>query len=183
MLAQDHVRLRKPLEQPVVDHRLGALCRLFGRLENGQHRPVPVPRRSGEQAGGTGQPGDVHVMSAGVHDRHLIAVVVDAGLGAGVVESGGLLDREGVHIGAQHDRRTDAIAQHAHHACPADAGGDLESRLPQPFGRLLGSAVLLEGQLRVGVQITVEGPEIIHDAVQATNHRLDPAGIRHGHLP
>ena len=121
MLAEDDLRLGEALEEAVVDHRLGALRGLLGGLEDRQHRAVPGVAGGGEQRGRAGQPGDVHVVPARVHDRHLVAVGVGRGRGAGVGQAGGLLDRQRVHVGAQHDRRAVAVGQQPDDAGAADA--------------------------------------------------------------
>ena len=46
-----------------------------------------------EELGRPEQRGDVHVVSAGMHDRYLVAIGVGGLHGAGVIESGGLFHR------------------------------------------------------------------------------------------
>lgn len=58
----------------------------------------------------------------------MTARVGDAVDGAGVREPGGLRDREGIHVSAQHDGRAGAVAQHSDDSGAADAGGDVETK-------------------------------------------------------
>ena len=122
VLAEDDRRLGEALEEAVVDHRLGALRGLLGRLEDRQHGAVPGVAGGGEQRGRAGQPGHVHVVSAGVHDRYFVAVRIGRSGGAGVGQAGRLPDRQRVHVGAQHDRRAVAVGQQPDHTRAADPG-------------------------------------------------------------
>jgi hypothetical protein len=44
--------------------------------------------------------------------RHIVAVAIDATLQTGVRKSGPLLDRQGVHVGAQQNGRARTVAEH-----------------------------------------------------------------------
>jgi len=105
---------------------------------------VPVRREVRRRAG---QPGDVQVVAARVHDP------VD---GARVLEARLLLDRQRVHVGAQHHRRSVAVAEHADDAGAADPGRHLEPGGLQPARCDAGGAFLLHRQLRVSVEVLVE---------------------------
>ena len=83
----------KALEQPVGDHRAGAAQALLGRLEDEQGRAVEVAGL-GEVARRAEQHGGVAVMAAGVHLARHRRAIGQVGL---------LLDRQGVHVGAQAD--------------------------------------------------------------------------------
>ncbi len=65
-----------------------------------------------------------------------------------------LVDRQPVHVGAQHDRLAGPRAvQHADDAGLPDPGVHLEPQRAQPLGDDAGGAVLFEAQLGVLVQI------------------------------
>ena len=91
--AEDRVA-REPLEQPVLDHRLGAADALLGGLEDEIHGAVEIARR-GEVPGGAQQHRGVAVVAAGMH----AALVRRA-----VIEGVRFLHRQRVHVGAQADR-------------------------------------------------------------------------------
>src|SRR5882724_8791508 len=82
------------VEDPLLDHRLGAAEPLFRRLENEIDRSVEITGL-GEIAGGAEQHCGLAVVAAGVHPPVVARTVV---------EPVGLMDREGVHIGPQTDR-------------------------------------------------------------------------------
>jgi len=58
-----------------------------------------------------------------MHDRHRPALAVQDVDLAGIRHAGGFLDRQGVHISTQHDRRPVAIAQQPDDSSLADPGG------------------------------------------------------------
>ena len=97
----------------------------LGGLEDGQHGPVPGVAGVGEERGRAREPGDVHVVPAGVHDRDLVAVGVGRRRRAGIRQAGRLADRQRVHVGAQHHRGTVTVAQHADDAGAPHARGDV----------------------------------------------------------
>ena len=68
MLAKHDIGLRESLKQPVVNHCLRALRRLFPWLKDCHERSVPAIAALGKQRGGPYQAGHVHVVPAGV--RH-----------------------------------------------------------------------------------------------------------------
>lgn len=115
--------------------------------------------------------GDVHVVTAGVHDGHGVAGGVDAGRGAGIGEACLFADGQRVHVGACPDDRALAVAQDADHAGDADALVHLEAEIPQVTGGDAGGARLLERQFRVLVQVCVERFEVDRSA---TDRRRSP---------
>ena len=141
----EHLLGREALEQAVVDHHPAAATALLGRLEDQVDGAVEVAGL-GQVAGGTQQHGGVPVMAAGVHP---------AGPARPMRESVGLLDRQGIHIGAQADRGAAAPAHdHRHHAGAADAGVDLvEAEGAQLLGHERRGLALLEAELRPLVQV------------------------------
>ena len=98
----------------------------------------------------------MHVVATGVHD---------AVHGAGVVESGLLVDRKRIHVGPQHHRRAIAVPQHAHDAGAPDAGGHLDaertSGVPPPAPRCAPPA----WKLGMPVEILVERLDVVEHAV------------------
>ena len=74
VLAENDGRFREALEQAVIDHRLGALRRLFPGLEDHHQGPLPGVPRQRKQVGRACEPGHVHVVAAHVTDRHRLAV-------------------------------------------------------------------------------------------------------------
>jgi hypothetical protein len=117
---------------------------------------MPAGGAAGQQLGGAEQAGDVHVVTAGVRHRHLVAVGVGSRDRAGIGQAGRLPYGQGIHVRPQQHRRALSVAQHSHHARSADAGVDLIAALPEPVADLRGGLPLLVRQLRVLMQIPVE---------------------------
>ncbi len=89
----EHLLDAEAVDQAVAHHGPGAGAALLGRLEDHNRRAGEIAR-FGEVFGGAEQHGGVAVMAAGVHlARHRRAVS----------ETGLLLDRQRVHVGAQPD--------------------------------------------------------------------------------
>ncbi len=113
----------------------------------------------------------MQVVAAGVHHRDLGAGVVGGGRGARVRQARGLLHRQGVHVGAEHDHGALAVAQDGDHAGAAHAGGDLPVALRREPLRDQGRrALLLEGELGVGVQVLVVGLQGGEQRFQRVEH-------------
>jgi hypothetical protein len=158
VLAEHDVGSREPVDEVVVDHRPRPRRGLLGRLEHGQQRPVPGVARRGETRRRAREPGDVHVVAAGVH--HPVGL-------AGVVEPGLLVHRERVHVGAQEHRRALAVPEHADDAGLPHPRRDLEAGRLQARGGDTGRPLLLHRQLGVPVHVLVE-------RLQVVEHRVDP---------
>ena len=135
---------------------------------------VPVKRPAfGQMARRGQQHRGVAVVAAGVHH---------AGVAAGIGQAGGLVDRQGVHVGAQAEP---ALAVAAHQ--PADDAGAAEAalHLVAPGLQLLGhqgrGAVLVEGELGVVVDVAPQPDEFIRLAVHVVEecaHRGPHCGCR-----
>jgi hypothetical protein len=183
VLAEHHVGPGKAVEEPVIDHGLRPLGGLLGRLEDGQERTAPrigsprQERRRPRQARG------VHVVAAGVRNRYLLALPVGGRLVADVGQTGLLPDRQGVHVGAQHHGRPLAVLEQTHHPGLTDASSHLEPGRFEPLGRLAGGALLLHGQLGVGVQVLVEVFEVRQDAVESSEDGVGTVGRGHDSTP
>ena len=129
-----------------------------------------------------GQPGDVHIVAAGVHDRNRVPVRVGCGGRAGEPEAGVLPDREGVHVGSQHDGGSVAVAQHPDAPGPADAGAHLAAGPLELLGGLGGRAVLLVRELRMGMEVAVEDLQGFDDGVEPVEDWMRGWGVsRSGH--
>ena len=81
VLGQGDVRGGGAVEQPVVNHGLGAVTGLLGGLEQRDQGPVPQLRVIGHELGHAGHAGHVHVVAAGMGHRHLVAVSIPGGDG------------------------------------------------------------------------------------------------------
>ncbi len=157
---------RKTLEQAVRDHLARPAAALFGRLEDAHHRALEVARlrqmlRRCQQHGG------VAIVAAGVHL---------AGVLAGVGEGVEFRHRQGVEVGAQADHPATSVAtpppvaamNHPHHPGLAQTAVYFHPPGGQPRRHHVGSALLLEAQLGVRVQITPQRGErggLGHDGV------------------
>jgi hypothetical protein len=146
MLAQNDIRARHSIKQPVGDHPLGASSGLFSRLEHRDEGPGPVRTRCCQFAGRAEQARDVHVVAASVH--HAVNL-------ARVFKPGRLLDRQGVHVRSEQHGRPVAVAEHPSHPGRGDALDDLIVKVLQPRRGDPRRAMLLERQFRMSVKIPV----------------------------
>ena len=74
---EGEVGLGEAREQPVGEHRRRAAASLLGRLADDHQRAAPaVSGRCASSRAAPIQHGHVHVVAAGVHDRHRLARVV-----------------------------------------------------------------------------------------------------------
>jgi hypothetical protein len=135
---------RKAGEQAVLDHLLAAAFVLLGGLKDEVDGAVEIPCL-GKIARGPEQHRRVAVMAAGMHDALMRRGVRAAGL---------LLDRQRIHVGAQRDGALAAAAtQRADHAGPGEAAIDRDAESGERRGDEIGCPVLLEGHLRMGMDI------------------------------
>ena len=155
VLAEHDVRLGEAVEQAVVDHRPGALRRLFGRLED--HHQCAPPRVAclREQRGRAHQPGDMHVVAAGMRPPARCSPRVRRRDLAGIGEAGRLCDRQRVHVGAQHDGRAVAVAKQTDDAGLPDPGRHLIAGVAKPVRGQARRARLLHRQLGMRVDVLV----------------------------
>ena len=99
------------------------------------------------------------VVPAGMHDRDVVAVGIEASICACVREPGPLVDGEPVHVGAEQDHGPVAVPQLAHDAGPPDPGRHLEAEGGETLGDDAGRANLSKAQLGVAVEVPVQrGP-------------------------
>ena len=172
MLAEHHVGNPEPVEQAVVDHRLGALADLFRGLEDEQQGAAPAARVRRQLGRRAEQAGDVRVVTAGVHHRHVLAVGALAAVGRRVVEAGPLEHRERVHVGPEQHGRAVAVGQQADDAGAADARRRLVAEVAQPRGHDPGRPVLGERELGMRVQIAIDLGQV--SQVNGTGHSSPP---------
>jgi len=156
VLAEHDVGLAKPLEKTVVDHCLGTFSRFFAGLEHCHHRAAPTRPGLGQQRTRAHEPRHVHVVAAHVADGGRDTVCRFSGRAARVRQTRSLLDRQRVHVGAQHHRRPIAVPQQAHDPCLSDAGRHLVARGAKSIRRQSRGAGFTHRQLRMRVNILVQ---------------------------
>ena len=66
------------------------------------------------------------------------------------------LHRQGVQVGAEQYGRADAVGKHADYAVSANMDGDGASSLAEFFTHAQAGLFLMQGQLRMGMQMLVE---------------------------
>ena len=176
MLAEHDVGLREPVEDAVGDHGLRAGAVLLGRLEHGDDRARPLFLGRDQLLERAEQRRHVHVVPARVHDRHVVAGGVGAARRARVLEPGLLGHRQRVHVGAQPDDRPLAVLDERGDAGLADALLECDAQLRQVLRDHPGRAGLLEGQLRMPVQIDVERFEVEGHGVEPSRGAVAGAG-------
>jgi hypothetical protein len=161
-----HRRLRNGVEQSLLEHVPGAVVALLPRLQHEHDLAGELVAALGQQAGGAQQHRRVQVVAAGVHrPGHL----------RGERQTGVLLHRQGVHVGAQQVARAGPGA-----AQDADGGGGRrpDGHLDRQPGQLLQHGGLgarqLQPDLRVAVQpaAQVDGPVGVR--VRRGEQRRDP---------
>ncbi len=152
---------REALEQPIVDHRLGAGEAFFAGLED-EHRAAVELSGGREVAGRTHKHRRVAVVTAAVHQT-----LVGRAPGKVVLFD----DGQGIHVGAQADRpvvqvlarggRATPAVDHRHDACLADALVNLiDAGHPQGLDHACARATLLETEFRMRVQIAPKRGEL-----------------------
>jgi hypothetical protein len=134
----------EPLEQTVIDHRLGPTSGFLGGLEDGADRAVE-PVLLCQERGGPQQHGHVAVVTTGMHRTWVARGVVDAAL---------LGDRQGVELRAQpHRPPRRAAGQRSDKAGDADADRDVVPELAQDPCDVRAGLVLGERGLGDPVQV------------------------------
>jgi hypothetical protein len=92
-----------------------------------------------------------------------------------------LFQRQRVHVGTQPDAPpAGAMAKPADDAGAADAGGHLVAPLGQLLGDHLGSAMLLEAQLRMGVYVAPYGLDLrleVQDSLRQQHDSISSSGL------
>ncbi len=117
----------------------------------------------------------MHVVPAGMHHRDVAAVPVDSHGGARIVQPGLLPYGQRIHVGAEQRGRPRAVTQHAHDPGSADPGRRLIAKGTEPPGHDRGRPHLAEGELRVGVQVSVDRGQV-HLRRAGRSHPSPPCG-------
>ena len=99
---------------------------------------------------------------------------------AGVRQTGRFFDRQRVHVGAQHHRRSVAVSKQAHHAGLPDAGRHLVTCGAKMIRRQARRTRFMHRQLRVRVDILVEAFEVWQQTFQVRQRRV---GRRYDRMP
>jgi hypothetical protein len=95
----------------------------------------------------------VGIVTAGMHHRHLLALVLLFG-GRRKGQPWRFLDRQGVHVGAQRDRSPGlSSTKHPDNTSPRHPGTHLKLQIPQVVGYQLGCLSLLVAKLRMLVDL------------------------------
>jgi hypothetical protein len=125
----------------------------------------------------------MHVMAAGMRHRGRLAGRVRRRDCAGIGQSGRLLDRQAIHVGAQHDRRTLAVAQQSDDAGLTDPGRHLIAVVGEMFRGEAGCSDFLHRKFGVGVNVLI-GRLQCRQQVGQTGKKPDQ-GVRwvHGSTP
>ena len=178
-------------EHPFLHHELRtpALARggreqagaLLGRLEEELHGAGQPVLEACEHLGRRHEHRRVRVVAAGVHHVDLLAQVGGLGPG-GEGQTLGLLDGQGVHVGAQGDGGTrHGAAQHGHHTGPGDAGAHLEAQRVQMRRDQACGADLLIAQLRMLVDVPAPADQLVLEGGGAlADQGLERSRIRPG---
>jgi hypothetical protein len=155
-----------------------ALAGLLGGLEDEHQRAAPGPRPHGQLRGRAEQAGDVHVVAARMHDRHVRAVGVLRPDRRRVVKAGLLVHGQRVHVGPQQHGRPGPAGEDADHAGTADAGRRAVPQLLQPRRDDRGGPVLGERELGMSVQVAVDPGQA--GEVGGIGHDGHPCSSRRG---
>jgi hypothetical protein len=116
-----------------------------------------------EDVGRPEDDGGVHVVTAGVHNSRRERLEGNVGH---------LLDRQGVELGPDGERRARlGSAEKGDDPRLGDAGLIVYANLIQHIGDTLGRANFLEGKLRVHMQVTADGDESIAKRLRASEIR------------
>ena len=157
MLAEHDSGCGKAGEESVINHGLGAGRRLLRRLEDRHQGPPPRRACLCEHGRCSHQPRHVHVVAAGVHHRHGLAVVVGSRDRAGIRQAGLFPHRQRIHVGAQHDHGPVAVVQQTNDPRLPNSRGHVKTVGAEPIRRQAGRACLLHGQFGMRMHIGVEG--------------------------
>ena len=138
------------------------LHHFLGGLADEDQRSAPLAFALRQLTRRAQQHRHVQVVAAGVHDAHLLALNIGGLDGAGVVQAGLLLDREGIHVSANQETRPNAVFEHRNDTeglgavlVFAHALGDGVAQLAQ-IGRHEGRGLLLVArEFGVAVQMLI----------------------------
>ena len=114
----------------------------------------------GQVAGHADEVRHVKIVPAGVHHRHRRAAGSCSADLRGIGQSRLFGDRQGVHVGPQHQHFARPVLQHAHDAVSANAGRHRRTDSPQLVGHPGGGLLFLQRQLGVLVQVLIQLDEL-----------------------
>ena len=118
--------------------------------------PAQCSRPSAIRLSRPEQARDVHVVAAGVHDRHRVAVRVRRDDLARIRQPCRLLDRKRIHVGPKEHRRAFTVAQHTNDSGSPEVCTHFVAVIAEPRRHLRRRHGLLMGELGMGVQLPVE---------------------------
>ena len=96
----------------------------------------------------------MHIVTTGVHHRHLAAGDrVDLRGSGGVVQPRFFFNRQAIHIGAHHYQGTFAIFQYGHHAGTANFFGHFKTALAQFIGKFFRGFGLHKTEFGIAVKM------------------------------
>ena len=116
MQAKREIWFRKFCVKAIRQHRARAADCFFRRLSDEQNRAVPLIFHFRERLRRAEKNRHVNVVTARVHDVNLFAFVILRHDFARVGQTGFLLDRQRIEIGAHQHGRPGAVLHHADHA-------------------------------------------------------------------
>src|SRR6185312_7926438 len=76
VLSQDHLRLWETHGKAIIKHGLCSYAGFLRRLKDRHQRTTPRGAVLGKQRCRSYQPGHMHVMAAGMHHRHGLAIAI-----------------------------------------------------------------------------------------------------------
>ena len=116
---------RRHLQQPLIEHVLGAMVALLARLEHEQHTAGDLVPACRQDSGCRRQHRGVRVVTAGVHAAVALRREVEPGV---------LVERQRIHVAAQQHRRTGfAPGQQRSNARRRLVQGDVERQSVEGF--------------------------------------------------
>ncbi len=174
------------VEGAFAHHKLGPAIltrrrHLFRRLEQEDHGARQIAPYAGEDLRHAHEHRGVRIVSAGVHDADVLAVVGGA-RGRCEWQAGRLGDGQGVHVGAERDHWTGtAAAQNANDARVGHTGADGHPEGRQVIGDELRRAELAVAELGVLVDVTAPGDDLAgHRGYGAIDRGVEGGGRRCG---
>ena len=156
-------------EHTGVNHVLGAAENLLGGLEHELDGALNLVLMGLEQPGGAQQHGGVHIVAAGVHPA----------VGAGKRLAGGLLNGQGVHIGAEQNGLAGVLAAQQHHKSRLAAGNGGQAHLLQ-FAFDNGKRIVqVKAGLGMGMKFAAHGDHLgrkggglLHQLILVQHHKI-----------
>ena len=132
MPGQGQVRSRKQIIQPVIQHPLGPLSRLFCTLGHEQDTPFPGMPMGSEISQGAQPYRHVQVVAAGMHHTCWSPILFNHHI-AGIRRTGFFHQGKSIHIRSQQDRGAIPVFQETGNAVATDGMAPGKSNFVQ-FG-------------------------------------------------